>query len=73
MIPPPNASGELPPGIHRASLEEVEAVFATTPRRRTLFAGLQRAVHNLRAAGVRHVFIDGSFITTKADPNGRKI
>ena len=69
MIPTPNAIGELPPGMHTATLEEVEAVFVTTPRRRRLFEGLRRALQNLQAAGVRHVFIDGSFVTTKADPN----
>jgi hypothetical protein len=69
MIPAPNAIGELPPGMHLATLAEVEAVFATTPRRRRLFEGLRRALQNLHAAGVRRVFIDGSFVTTKADPN----
>jgi hypothetical protein len=69
MIPTPNALGELPPGIHTATLAEVETVFATTPRRRRLFEGLRRAVQNLQAAGVCRVFIDGSFVTTKADPN----
>ena len=34
MIPAPNAIGELPPGMHTATLEEIEAVFVTTPRRR---------------------------------------
>jgi hypothetical protein len=69
MIPAPNAIGELPPGMHLATLEEVEAVFATTPRRRRLFEGLWLALQNLHAAGVRRVFINGSFVTTKADPN----
>jgi hypothetical protein len=69
MIPAPNAIGELPPGMHLATLEEIEAVFITTPRRRRLFEGLRRAIQNLHAAGVRRVFIDGSFVTTKADPN----
>ena len=69
MIPAPNALGELPPGMHTATLEEVEAVFVTTPRRRRLFEGLRRAIQNLHAAEVRRVFIDGSFVTTKADPN----
>ena len=69
MIPAPNAVGELPPGIHITTLEEIKAVFAKTRRRRTLFGGLRRAVQNLQAAGVRRVFIDGSFVTTKANPN----
>jgi hypothetical protein len=51
MIPAPNAIGELPPGIHIVTLDEIEAVFVTTPRRRLLFAGLRRAVQNLQAAG----------------------
>ena len=69
MIPAPNAIGELPPGMHTVTLEEVEAVFVTTPRRRHLFEGLRRAIQNLHIAGVRRIFIDGSFVTTKADPN----
>ena len=64
----PNALGELPLGMHTATLEEVEAVFVTTPRRRRLFEGLACA-QNLHAAGVRRAFINGSFVTTKADPN----
>jgi hypothetical protein len=69
MIPAPNAIGELPPGMHLATLAEVEAVFVTTPRRRRLFEGFRLAIQNLHAAGVRRVFINGSFVTTKADPN----
>jgi hypothetical protein len=55
--------------MHLATLAEVEAVFVTTPRRRRLFEGLRLAIQNLHAAGVLRVFIDGSFVTTKADPN----
>ena len=69
MIPTPNAIGELPSGVHPATLTEIAAVFVTPPRRRHLFEGLRRAVQNLSAVGVRRVFIDGSFVTTKADPN----
>jgi uncharacterized protein DUF6932 len=69
MIPSPHALGELTPGIHTATLDEIEAVFARIPRRRTLFNGLLHAVQNLQASGVRRVFIDGSFVTTKTAPN----
>jgi hypothetical protein len=55
--------------MHTATLEEVEAVFVTTPRRRHLFEGFRRAIQNLHAAGVRRIFNDGSFVTTKTDPN----
>lgn len=68
MIPAPNAIGELPPGVHTATLDEVEAIFARTLRRRTLFNGLLYALQNLQASGIRRVFIDGSFVTTKAAP-----
>lgn len=69
MIPSLSVRGELPPGIHAATLDEIEAVFATTFRWRTLFGGLRRAIQNLKAVGVRRIFIDGSFVTTKAEPN----
>jgi uncharacterized protein DUF6932 len=74
MIPSPDdsiteCSRGITPGIHTATLDEVEAVFARTPRRRALFNGLLHAVQNLQAFGVRRVFIDGSFITTKAASN----
>lgn len=37
--------------------------------RRVLMAGLSRALENLRAAGVTRVFLDGSFVTAKPEPN----
>ena len=58
----------LPPGIHDASLKEVEARFATTPHRAWLFGGFLRVVEELRRAGCGTVFLDGSFITAKPHP-----
>ncbi len=69
MIPQLNAGGELPSGIHTTTLDEVEAIFVNTSKRRTLLEGLKRALENLRAAGVPRVFINGSFVTSEADPN----
>jgi hypothetical protein len=69
MIPAPNALGELPPGIHPATWAELVAVLGTTPRRQVLCEGLRRALRHLQEAGVRRVFLDGSFVTTKAKPN----
>jgi hypothetical protein len=34
-----------------------------------LLAGLRAALDNLRAAGVRWVYLDGSFVTDKESPN----
>ena len=69
MIPELNTVGELPPGIHPTTLDELETIFANTPERRPLFEGLKLALENLTSARVHRVFIDGSFVTHKAEPN----
>jgi hypothetical protein len=48
MIPQLTATGELPPGIHETTLDEVEAVFAKTLKRCVLFEGLKHALENLK-------------------------
>jgi hypothetical protein len=58
----------LPPGIHSATLEEIEQRFATNDKRKLLFEGLRRAVDILRAAGCKAIFLDGSFVTDKPEP-----
>jgi hypothetical protein len=58
----------LRPGIHDATLAEVEAAFATTPHRKWLFAGFMRAVQALQAAGCTTVYLNGSFTTAKPHP-----
>jgi hypothetical protein len=58
----------LPPGVHDATLIEVEERFATTPHRQWLFGGFLRVVEQLRSAGCAAVFLDGSFITGKPHP-----
>ena len=62
------ATGALPNGDHRATLEEIEGRFGFTPRRHWLLKGLRAAVKALWAAGVEDIFIDGSFCTEKLDP-----
>lgn len=59
----------LPAGIHVATLLEVEAYFATNPKRRRQFSGLIAALENLQQAGCRRVFLDGSFVTGKPHPS----
>ncbi|MFN7925715.1 MAG: hypothetical protein U0Q16_36785 [Bryobacteraceae bacterium] len=68
MIPEWLSSGDLPPGVHFASLTEVEDRLAFTPRRRRLIAGFRKACDLLRRSGCRLVYLDGSFVTTKAQP-----
>lgn len=58
----------LPPGIHDASLAEVEARFATTPHRKWLFGGFVRMAQALADAGCSCVYLDGSFVTAKPHP-----
>lgn len=59
----------LPPGIHQTTMEEVRVAFATNDQRILLFDGFQRAVSSLVAAGCRLVYLDGSFVTEKPNPN----
>ena len=61
-------TGALPPGDHRATLEEIGSRFGFTPRRRWLLKGLRAAVAAFWTAGIEEIFIDGSFCTEKPDP-----
>lgn len=58
----------LPPGIHQATLDEVAAAFAISPRRRELFDGLVNASGRLLRAGCPTVYLDGSYVTGKPKP-----
>ncbi|MEM9189086.1 MAG: hypothetical protein AAGF12_07910 [Myxococcota bacterium] len=64
-IPEWQEDGNLPPGVHVATWEEVEERFGGTYGRNQLLRGLKRALDDLRRAGCRRVFLDGSFVTTK--------
>src|SRR6266498_3108628 len=61
-------TGNLPPGIHFATWEEILATFGGTPRRLDLLSGLLRALESLRDAGCRRAYLDGSFVTAKEEP-----
>jgi hypothetical protein len=62
------STGALPPGNHRATLEQIERRLGFTPRRQWLLKGLRVAVEALWAAGIQEIYIDGSFCTEKPDP-----
>src|SRR3989442_9250609 len=53
-------------GQHGRSLQRD---FGKTPRRRVLLEGIRAVAFELRKAGCRRVWIDGSFITTKRNPS----
>lgn len=70
MAIPKIQNGELPVGEHLASLQEIEQIYgSSSERRKGLMKGLYRATDNLEAAGVQTIWIDGSFVTSKKEPN----
>lgn len=68
MIPPHDADGFLPAGVHSAEWLEFAARFGDGPRRQRLLQGMARALRALRAAGCQSVCVGGSFVTLKAAP-----
>lgn len=59
----------LPPGIHDATLAEIEARFCWNKHREGIFQGLKEAAHRLKQAGCKQLFVDGSFVTDKDIPS----
>ena len=68
MIPAYEADGNLPAGIHWADQDEFFVRFGCNVYRRILLAGLAAGMASLKRAGCRAVYVDGSFVTTKAFP-----
>ncbi len=68
VIPQVHSSGNLPPGVYNATLEEVRSRFAVTPHRRKLFDALSRVVDILSEANCPEVHLDGSYITNATEP-----
>ncbi|MGC1685653.1 MAG: hypothetical protein WA734_08545 [Candidatus Acidiferrales bacterium] len=68
MIPDFDVDGNLPPGRHRGGWKEFEKRFGTSFRRQRLLAGMKRMLLSLKDAGCGRVFMDGSFVSAKANP-----
>jgi hypothetical protein len=68
MIPAWLPNGDLPPGVHIATWREIEDRLGFNPRRQQLMAGFRQACEELRKAGCRLVYLDGSFVTRKEQP-----
>lgn len=64
-----DSHGFLVPGIHDATWEELLEKFGFNEHRTRMLGGLERAMYNLRKAGCRRVYVDGSFVTRKEFPN----
>jgi hypothetical protein len=61
-------TGNLPPGVHDGTWEEIHAAFGWSEHRKRLLEGMQQALQQLRSANCRRAYIDGSFVTAKEDP-----
>jgi len=68
IIPPFDNNGNLPPGIYYCSWDDFVERFSTNPRRSRLILGLKKAIEQLKAAGCRTIYINGSFVTQKPEP-----
>ena len=70
MIPDFRDDGYLPEGLHVATDAEITFRFGTsTIQRRRLTLQLRRWIELARIVGAKRLFIDGSFVTAKPDPN----
>src|SRR5262249_585678 len=69
-LPEFNSSGDLPPGVHRATLEELVQRFgAGTPQRQAVTASCRRIYHPARATGkLLRFLLVGSYLTFKPEP-----
>lgn len=70
-LPPFNAAGDLPPGVHNAPLREVLARFGQgSPRRVAVASRLVRIDQLARSTGhLSRIVVFGSFVTNKPEPN----
>ncbi|MEI2580353.1 DUF6932 family protein [Scytonema sp. PRP1] len=69
MIPDFDENGNLPPGVHFCNWEEFKERFGYTIRRAQMILGMETAMVELKAAGCRTFYINGSFVTSKPKPN----
>ncbi len=70
MIPDFNDDGYLPPGVHLATLAEVEERLGWQSEVRAAeMESLRWLVDLCRRAGVLRVIVNGSFVTDVAEPN----
>jgi len=70
-LPPFTESGDLPPGVHRATLPEALQRFGTgSPHRKVMALRLERIYRLARATGhLGRFVVFGSFVTANPEPN----
>ena len=70
MIPPFDESGCLPPGVHPATMAEIEARFGRESElRRVQMESVRWMVDLAVRAGVQRIVLNGSFVTDIMEPN----
>ena len=70
-LPKFNPDGDLPPGVHRASLDEVAARFGGGSNDRTRCTRNLTHIYELidRTGHLQRFIVFGSYVTSKEDPN----
>lgn len=70
MIPPFDENGYLPPGVHKASLNEIAERFGRQSEMRAAQMDSVRWLVDLaRQAGAERLVLNGSFVTGILEPN----
>jgi hypothetical protein len=70
MIPSVNDFGYLPPGVHKATLSEIEARFGSeTELRRVQMESVRWMVELAKRAGVRRIVLNERFVSDIIEPN----
>lgn len=70
-LPSLNSTGDLPSGVHQASLQEIlEGFVRSTPQRSVVGMRLARVYELAAATGqIKRFIVFGSFVTAKSEPN----
>jgi uncharacterized protein DUF6932 len=69
MIPPFTDTGYLPPGLHPATLDEIEARFGRSSEiRRVQMESVRWMIELAKIAGVTRIILNGSYTTDIMDP-----
>lgn len=70
MIPPFDAEGFLPPGVHLATLDEIRNRFGGSSEiRRAQMESIIWLINLAARAGVLRIVLNGSFVTNIIEPN----
>ena len=70
MIPPFEDNGYLPPGIHPATIDEIETRLGRDSElRQAQMESLRWLADLAKRAGVQRIVINGSFVTAVLEPN----